>query len=76
MVTRGRGATTLPRISEWAFVFRIYLYTIYSQKLIKNGYLCYAMHHIIIDYASSHALVVVYIFICILGAVDAQVSAR
>ena len=34
------------------------------------------MHVIIIVYASLHALLVAYIYICILGAVDAKVSAR
>ena len=58
-------------------LFSVYTYIhLYSQKLIKKGYLRYAMHHIIIIYASSHALVVAYIYICVLGAVDAQVSAR
>ena len=67
-----------PSTYQWVgFWFSVYTYIhLYSQKLIKNGYLFYAMHYIIVVYAPLVALLVAYIYICILGAVDAQVSAR
>ena len=78
MHTRDRGATTLLHTSEWAFVFRIYLYTFIFPEIELKRVICLMPCTLLfIVYASLHALFVAYIYICIchiylyVGAVEA-----
>ena len=62
MVTRGKGATTLPLTSEWAFGFPyIPIYYIFPE--IELMFISYAMRYIVIIHASLVMLVVAYIYI-------------